>query len=110
MAQDLVPIIEQDRPMHLARKTNRLYFFRLDLALGENIADSQCSRLPPIARILLSPTRFGRSKGRVCTGRRGGNSTFGVNQHGAGSAGSDINSQKSHSSMIVLFLTQFRGL
>ena len=83
-----------DCAMHLSGKTNGSYFF--DVVFGDHITDRERRSSPPIARVLLSPTGFWRSKRQVvdCRGRR--NSTFSVNQQGACAARSNIDSKKSH--------------
>ena len=56
-ANDAVLLVEEDRPVHLAGEADAANVGRLQVRLGNDLADRCHDGLPPIVRVLLDSTK-----------------------------------------------------
>src|SRR5277367_1955223 len=82
--------------MHLTSKRNAADFPSRSIAARQAFRHRATNGAPPIVRILLSPTRVRRCKGRMRSRSRTHDTPIAIQQHSPCAAGPNINPQKLH--------------
>src|SRR2546425_7278106 len=95
--------------MHLPGESNGRNGIGIHFLAADHSAHCSSRSPPPVSRILFSPVEVRRGKGRVLDGRRGDDSSIGVNNHRTRTAGANVNSKKKHSTSVLKMKTVCYG-
>jgi hypothetical protein len=90
---DFVVLVHKDGAMHLARKANGGDGFGRQTRTLNSLANRNRCGAPPVTRVLLRPSRLRTGEIRVLFRARGENRAVFVQNDGAGSARSDIDTK-----------------
>jgi hypothetical protein len=85
--------VQHDRAVHLAGKAHAGDCIRRNIPLGQRFADGNTTRPPPVLGTLLRPADFRRGKWNVLFGGGSNNFPLLIDNQGARTASTDVNSK-----------------